>query len=130
MFNKHDYENMSKHEPTQIQLFDCTSFVTVLFSLGKLLQNHSKIMANWKKQNSLLFLLALIQVGEFLVDDDDDDDDNDKVLKMEIIHEHLLVLYSLRLLKAINIHLFIIFLFKRIKNPGKTNHLVASPNSY
>ena len=77
MFNKHDYKNMSKHEPTQIQLFDCTSFETELISLGKLLQNHSKIMANWKNQNNLVSLLALIQVGEFLVDDDDDD--NDKV---------------------------------------------------
>ncbi len=79
MLKKHDYENMYKHEPTQIQLFDRTSYETELFSFGKLLHNHSKIMANWKKQNNLLFLLALIQVGEFLVDDDDDDDDNDKV---------------------------------------------------
>ena len=77
MFNKHDYKNMSKHEPTQIQLLHRTSFETELFSFGKLLQNHSKIMANWKKQNNLLSLLALIQVGEFLVDDDADD--NDKV---------------------------------------------------
>jgi hypothetical protein len=46
MFNKHDYKNMSKHKPTQIQLLDRTSFETELFSLGKLLQNHSKIMAN------------------------------------------------------------------------------------
>ncbi len=33
-------------------------------------------MANWKKQNILLSLLGLKQVGEFLEDDDDDDDDN------------------------------------------------------
>ena len=77
MFNRHDYKNISKHKPTQIQLLDRTSFETELFSLGKLLQNHSKIMANWRKQNNLLSLLALIQVGEFLVDDDADD--NDKV---------------------------------------------------
>ncbi len=89
MFNKHDYENMSRHKPTQIQLLDHTSFETELFSFGKLLQNHSKIMANWKKQDNLVSLLALIQVGEFLVDDDDDDDDNDKVFINEITHEHL-----------------------------------------
>ncbi len=51
----------------------CTCFKTELFSFAGIVAKSWQNMENWRKQNNLLSLLRLKQVGEFPKDDDVDD---------------------------------------------------------